>query len=403
MRRFPLGVGPRPVGAPTRFAAAAGLFLSTLPALGQERTVPVSLELERGPGTETCISEARLRRRVEERLGRELSSASDATLHISGTLSREDAAAGSGAFRARLVIRDESAVIGERELSDARKTCAGLTETLVLAVTLMIDPEAALAEPTREEDSASSAAGADSAAPPAADDAPSEPAVEDSEPTPPAVEPAPAAGPGPKPSPSQPDPDKRERAPRKVRVKPDSESRTESGTWAIEIAGAGRAALLPDLSFGGGAGIVLLPASWGIGLRGSLWLPALAEEGPLRVNLSYFEAALGVCPRLWSADGGRFALCARVHFGSLAASGEGLDEPADDRALIGQVSAGGEFSARVARLGARSSMWGFVGSSGLVPFLRPQIIYLEEQTEAVLYRAPAFGGELEVGFRFEFP
>jgi hypothetical protein len=100
----------------------------------------VHLGWVRGEGTESCVDRDALQRRVRERLGRDPFS-DEAAISIDGIVARD----GSG-WHAQLRIRRNAAEpLGTRQLDSTASDCAAISEAVVLAVALTIDPNAGAA------------------------------------------------------------------------------------------------------------------------------------------------------------------------------------------------------------------------------------------------------------------
>ena len=102
----------------------------------------VSLSWTRGAGAEDCITQAELERRVTARLGRN-PFAADAPRTLDASVKRKQAGR-----VAELHLRDKKGTaIGERSFESSDASCSSLEDAAVLAIALLIDPEAALAPP----------------------------------------------------------------------------------------------------------------------------------------------------------------------------------------------------------------------------------------------------------------
>jgi hypothetical protein len=96
----------------------------------------------RGEGADACVDERELERRVRARLGRDPFN-QEAEQSIEGDISSS-----AGRWRVELQVRDDTgARIGRRQLDVAETDCKRLTDAIVLAVALTIDPRAPLSEP----------------------------------------------------------------------------------------------------------------------------------------------------------------------------------------------------------------------------------------------------------------
>lgn len=103
-----------------------------------------SLQWVRLTGTEDCLSGDMLARRVEAKLGREVFPApSKATMLVEGHVERV-----SDGYRAELRMSSSSGEpLGTRELSSPQSSCAELSETVVVVLAVMIDPDGATRSP----------------------------------------------------------------------------------------------------------------------------------------------------------------------------------------------------------------------------------------------------------------
>jgi len=131
---------------------ASGLAARSAAADAAGANATFRLAWVRGDGGEACIDQRELERRVRERLGRDPFD-SGASQSIEG-----DIAFTAGIGRAKLRVRAATgAAVGERALEVPAADCAGLTEAVVLAVALVIDPRASLAPGTSAAAPAASA------------------------------------------------------------------------------------------------------------------------------------------------------------------------------------------------------------------------------------------------------
>jgi hypothetical protein len=97
----------------------------------------VRLGWVRGEGTESCLDRDALEQRVRERLGRDPFS-QEAPVSIDGIVARD----GSG-WHAQLRIRSNTdEALGTRQLDSGASDCSAISEAVVLAVALTIDPSA---------------------------------------------------------------------------------------------------------------------------------------------------------------------------------------------------------------------------------------------------------------------
>src|SRR5690606_19046803 len=120
-------------------------------------------------GAESCISTRGLANAVEERLQhRVFVSATRADLFVEGRVERRE-----DEWQASLITTDASgAVLGKRTLQSSEASCDELSQYVVMAVSLMIDPEIELPPPSAELPSPTSPAAVSPASPTAASPSP---------------------------------------------------------------------------------------------------------------------------------------------------------------------------------------------------------------------------------------
>lgn len=123
-------------------AVALTIAFATRSAHAESRTS--ALSWVRLPGAEKCISTPELGARIERHLGRSvLVSPSVADISIEGRVARSD-----GKFKATVGgTRRDGSTLGTRELVTSTSNCRELDDGLVLAVALMIDPDALAPKP----------------------------------------------------------------------------------------------------------------------------------------------------------------------------------------------------------------------------------------------------------------
>ncbi len=307
-------------------------------------------------GAESCVATQKLAQSVETRLGRRVFvSASEADLSVEGHVARV-----RQGFHASLSVRDaKGSLLGTRELETRDRSCDALTESLVFALAVMIDPDATAPPP--EE-------------PPPPPPAP--PAPPPSPPPPAAVvvvreQPAPAA-PAPQP-------------------------------WGIAI--EGNAAIALGVVPGAGAGaslaaVVAPPHFWAIRVGGAYFFDSSQDiPGGARatVSLAYGEALL--CPLARAAGRLRVLTCAGAQVGSLQTRGTGFSRNIPDESLQVNVAAKGEVSLRLV-----SPLVLLAGVTALVPTTRDALGYTRaDGTTQEFFRTSAVAAIGEVGVGLQFP
>jgi len=274
-----------------------------------------ALNWVRAKGAETCIDAPRLAQRVEERLARPVFPApAQASLIVEGRA--EKTATG---FSATLQVFDPAgASLGSRELSSDRADCAELSETVVLVLAVMIDPDGALA---------------------AVPSAPREPKAE---PAPPPAE----------------------------RPAPPPRMRPETGTRDLSVFGRVELGSLPEPGVGVGAAAVI---SWSplrtfrVGGAGFFDQSRSVGGDPTRgARFRLLYTALEYCPLF--ARGERFGVlaCAGAAGGVLQSRSYGLDPREQDQVapvLNGIAQVRGD-------LRLVGAVHGVVGAGLSVPFVR---------------------------------
>jgi hypothetical protein len=105
---------------------------------------PAALSWTRGRGAESCPDASDVERGVELRLGRAaLVPKERAELVVEAVAERTQ----SGGFRVQIALLRADEVIGRRVLEGTEPECLTIADKAVLAIALMIDPDAALAPP----------------------------------------------------------------------------------------------------------------------------------------------------------------------------------------------------------------------------------------------------------------
>ncbi len=318
-----------------------------------ERPAPTSLQLVRGPGAEDCADAKRLASRLEQRLGHPVFFApSAATLSVEGLIERAPRG-----YRATLrMFDDDGGELGSRQVESAADDCDELSETLLLVLGVMIDPEGAL------EASAAPAPRTPPASAPA--DAPAAPRSEAS---------APADSPEPK-----------------------------DRDLPLDLSGFARLALgqLPGTAWGLGAALRVhaLPRLT-IRLEGAGYFEreaTLADGGGARLRL--LVGGVLACPVRVGAE--RYAVwgCAGVTAGALESRAFALDPNENDHLdpvldAVARIAA----EARVGRVRA------LLGASLSVPMLRTLFEATTREGETVeLFEQAAVGGAIDLGVGLSF-
>lgn len=317
-----------------------------------EKTVALAWE---GPsGIHDCTTPEAVQSAVEADVGHPVfrGAPAEVTLRV-----RVEPTLPSG-FHAVLRLEDGAGrTWGQRELRTDAKTCAALTEPLVLAVTLMVD--ASLLAP-----------------PPAASDAAPEPPSSRPE-APPRLE---IRNPTPAPEPAEP---------------------PEPWTSSFDAQFLASAGLLPGLAFGGEVGAEAIPPGWpALRARAALFPGrerSVEPEGVVRFRVGY--AGLAVCPELSRGARHAVGLCLGGDVGFAHARSDGLSAATETTRVFLQ----GALTLRAAIV--VSKPWFLRATASLLPPARTDRFVVEQADgtdELVFQRAPAafilgIGGGVDLG------
>jgi len=326
-------------------------------------------------GAEGCVATQPLARAVEERLGRTVFvSPADADVSVEGRIERK----GQG-FSATILLRDaEGRALGTRTLDRVEPRCEALTESLVLIIAVMIDPDAALAPAGKASASASSSAPpSGSATPPR-----SAPASSTAPPAAPSIPPPPTPA-----RPSEP----------AVRVEGGLGGRLALGV----VPGVG------GVGVGASAFGVLVPRGFpGLQVRAAFLFPqssaaAPGKSGAESAEVSFAHASLGsaLCPL--AHETGRLFLtaCVEGELGLLLARPSGLPRAVNEARPT--LAGGASFGLSVRLVGPLTLR---AGALGLVPLLRDSFrISLPSGEDYEVFRQSPVTGALDLGLGLRFP
>lgn len=338
-----------------RLALLAGAL--ALPAAAEHPTAETAaLSWVREAGAESCPPETDVLRAIEQRLGRSTFVPADrAELVLEAKLT----ALPAGAFRADLLMRRGSEVIGRRELLGDGPSCQLVAENAALVIALTIDPEASL------------------------------------DPLPIAT--TPAAAPSPSPPTEQPSrSESRKSAPPSA-----TKSEGDGPAWQgdVEVAAGIATGSVPKLSPGVFARGRAFPPQLPFGIElGAAFFPLQrvdAEPGK-GADFSEFAAGAALCSRPSRPSRLRGLVCAGVDAGAVAGRGYGFDENPRFRTLTVGLSARGRLGFRV--LPALAVV---VGPDVVVPLKRD---HFEARTPAgtqQLFRMSPIGIGFELGVVWE--
>ncbi len=225
------------------------------------------------PGAESCIAAPELAREVEARLGRSVFvSVTQADMSVEGHVEpRKD-----GGWRVLFTLRDATgAPLGTRELLQDEADCTSARDSIILVVSVMIDPDAALKSPVPTK----------------------------------SIKPSPP--------------------PRRV------SGPWRSETFASAKAGIG---ILPNASVGFSLSTLLVPLRFvALELSGTLWFDNTAStQGPGRADFSLGYGSASACPLTVWRDRWHLLACASGLFGRVHVKGSGFDvvRPDDSKFFV---------------------------------------------------------------------
>lgn len=320
----------------TRAATLLLLSLWASPTAAQD-VHSVRLSWERADGAESCEDGDAVRRGVEARLGREVfvEFGEPADARVRGRVARGE----ERGFVATLELDDGEGAPRVRTVPSASEECEALYRTVVLLVSMFIDPETAL---TAEERAATE---------PPEEDPPEEPAeVVPEEPV----------------APEPPEPP----------VEDVEQERWGARLW---IGGGAWAGPGPTITGGPELGVALVPPGGlpSVELALAYGVASEASQAASAVAVSLGFATLSACPRFYGDDVFAFDGCGDVQTGFLLAEASG---PADASAQVRPWLALGARLRAVLRfapgfaglaVGAHVPLWrdrfGFTGPGGFVP------------------------------------
>jgi hypothetical protein len=307
-------------------------------------------------GAEGCIGAPALAEAVEKRLHRRVFvPPSDAEVSVEGTVGP----GGPGRFRATFRVADrDGKVLGARTIEEPAKSCGDLDDRIAFVLSLLIDPEAALATP-------------ESAPPPVATVGQ------------PPLEAAPAQVPAPSPPP-------RVEAP-----PPPPPERRAPWRWLVGVDFGGSVGLVPDVGWVVSGRALVAPPRWpSLLLEGSSYLPESRRiEGVALVDIGLVTGALGVCPLELRHPPFGFGVCVAGMLGDLSARGQGFPDSRGYSTLLG--------AAEIELLGELAfTSWLTMTLAGalVVPLSRATLAYDDAAgTRHTIFEIAPVGASLSVG------
>ena len=290
----------------------------------------VVLSVQRGSGTEACMSAAQLQRGVEKRLKRRVFvAAADASLRLNVIFTKTVAET-----EARIELASiDGTPRGTRSLVTSSH-CSALDDSLALSVALLVDqppdPEPEVPPPA--------------AAPPPEQKAPAPPATS-----------------------ASPQPVRPRKSPTPITIPDDVAAPREP--WHVGLGAAAVAAwgVLPAIKPALAPYLKLVPPHFlPILLQGEgFWPATAARDSSSGARFRLFRAGLALCPALYENPVLSSSLCFGQKVGWLTVEGYGFDHVRQERRLSYALSAGGEGKLR---LFALVSLRGYLGAE--VPLTR---------------------------------
>jgi hypothetical protein len=157
-------------------------------------------------------------------------------------------------------------------------------------------------------------------------------------------------------------------------------------------------AYLPEIAGGLHARALVEAAPLGtLELGAVLWPRADAnvQAGGFGGEVSAWTVGLSACPRLWQGGAVSVSACAGIGAGSMRAQSAGFVPPADDRALLVDVTASGRLSWTVTPGVALQ-----LGAGARFPLLSPRLTYAGPDGELrTAHEVPHVAGEAQLGLQ----
>jgi hypothetical protein len=313
-----------------------------------------ALSWVRLPGAEGCIGAPALASRVEARLGRRVFvPPADAEISIEGTVAyRADTKRFKAAFR---VADRTGTLLGMREVEESVTSCDKLDERFAFVLSVLIDPDAALA-PTPSMSAETTAPSVAAVAPAPAP----EPAAE------PALTPAPARAPRPAP-----------------------------WRWLVGADFGAAAGVVPDVGFVLSGNALLTPPHWpSFHAKGSSYLPASRRiEGNASAEISVVTGELGICPLELRSPPFGIVVCLDGLLGQVSGRGNGFAESRLLTTLLGGIAL-----QAIAELAVSRSLALTLSPSLVVPLTRARLAYDDAAGDRhTIFEVAPVGGSLALG------
>jgi len=344
----------------------AANLLATALGRAQEPAAQVrySLSLVRGQAAEQCPSGRELTHDVERRIGRPVFD-SEGLRSFEVQMDRE-----AGTYHSQVYVRGaDGQSIGRRALESSEASCGPIFQATVLAIALVIDPDAALPERAGSV-AAFAPLASEGAAPPPATNAP----------------PISATAHAPSPTPGGPLTTARSAPPRERRTETEISARGLLSTAMVPGASAGLALHFSARS----------PEHWGVALGAVYLAPgrALTSTGEVWVGLT--SATLGVTFEAAATQQVRLVLEAGAWAGVLQSTVLRPTPNGSGPFPFLAMDAGAHVELKLTR-----GVFAEIGVVGLSPLLRHEL--LVAHIERPLWQEPALGGLVFFGLGASFP
>lgn len=318
------------------------------------------LSYARTPAAAACPDREALRAAVAKRLGY------DPFFSVARQAIEVDVDADAEQLTANMRFIDEGGmIVGVRHLHERLENCEELLASLSLAISITLDPSAALEGPRNDATATNESAPEASAAPPASATEP----------------PAPVT------------PEIAQKSPKRtasVAARPRAEGRTQYSEGVLRVQALLALGRLPSTALGARLSGGIRVGAFRGSLEASGFLPA-SKDSPDGGSVRASSISVAAVP-CYATE--RVAACAMVDVGIIDARGAGVDEPKHERELYAAV--GGRAELRQP-LGPR---WALVLGAELLKNLAPLELRLHDAT---VWQAPAWSGAAALGVELRIP
>lgn len=259
-------------------------------------------------------------------------------------------------------VNEEGIILGHRRLQESVENCDELVASLALAISITLDPSAALEEHPAAAETSPAELTAEAAAP--------------SSPEPPAA-----------PEPAKPDPSKKRPSPRAA-----LRTTRPEATWSalLRLGPQVSVGRLPSNALGARLAAGARRGAFQASLELGAFLPT-AKDSARGGSVSAGLLSLAAAP-CYAAE--RWAACALLDIGFISAVGQGVAEPQRERELYAAVGARTELRQPL------GSGWGLVLAADGTKTLNPLELRLHD---AAVWKAPPWSAAAVLGVEVAFP